>query len=236
MKISRQTRLAMVGLAVVLLAIGVVQLLAGLRAAPTTRVLAATTDLAVGVRLTEGNTQWVELPKAIASEYAAEGEGLGLVVALPLRAHQFIARNALNANGSSTADANPRNVLVTLQPSNLPVAGLRSGDLVDVWVNPPAAVGVAGAAGAAGSASASGNGAAPMLAAPAAIVSAVSADTTGFGATLRTVDLLIAAEDLPGVLAASMAQRPDIVLVRAATLAAADGLPAAATKQTGARP
>ena len=223
----------MVGLAVVLLAIGVVQLLAGLRAAPTTRVLAATTDLAVGVRLTEGNTQWVELPKAIASEYAAEGEGLGLVVALPLRAHQFIARNALNANGSSTADANPRNVLVTLQPSNLPVAGLRSGDLVDVWVNPPAAV---GAAGAAGSASASGNGAAPMLAAPAAIVSAVSADTTGFGATARTVDLLIAAEDLPGVLAASMAQRPDIVLVRAATLAAADGLPAAATKQTGARP
>ncbi|MEN9606181.1 MAG: hypothetical protein RL605_9 [Actinomycetota bacterium] len=223
----------MVGLAVVLLAIGVVQLLAGLRAAPITRVLAATTDLAVGVRLTEGNTQWVELPKAIASEYAAEGEGLGLVVALPLRAHQFIARNALNANGSSTADANPRNVLVTLQPSNLPVAGLRSGDLVDVWVNPPAAV---GAAGAAGSASASGNGAAPMLAAPAAIVSAVSADTTGFGATARTVDLLIAAEDLPGVLAASMAQRPDIVLVRAATLAAADGLPAAATKQTGARP
>ena len=223
----------MVGLAVVLLAIGVVQLLAGLRAAPTTRVLAATTDLAVGVRLTEGNTQWVELPKAIASEYAAEGDGLGLVVALPLRAHQFIARNALNANGSSTADANPRNVLVTLQPSNLPVAGLRSGDLVDVWVNPPAAAGVAGAAG---SASASGNGAAPMLAAPAAIVSAVSADTTGFGATARTVDLLIAAEDLPGVLAASMAQRPDIVLVRAATLAAADGLPAAATKQTGARP
>ena len=215
MKLSKQTRTAVLGLALVLLVIGVVQLVGNLRAQPTTRVLAAATDLAVGARLTESNTSWVELPAQLASEYASGAETLGLAVALPVRAHEFIVRRALKSEATASQATGRDSVLVTLQPASLPVAPLRAGDLVDVWVSLPAA----GSGGAAAVATT-----VPMLAAPAAIISAVSADATGFGAAARTVDLLIASADLPGVLAATMAQRPEVVLVRSATLASAGRL------------
>lgn len=210
MKLSKQTRTAVLGLALVLLAIGVVQLVGNLRAQPTTRVLAAATDLAVGARLSEGNTSWVELPAQLAGEYASGDRTLGLAVALPVRAHELIALRALKFEATASSSTGRDSVLVTLQPASLPVAPLRAGDLVDVWVNLPAG-GSGGAAAVAATV--------PMLAAPAAIVSAVSADATSFGAAARTVDLLVASADLPGVLAATMAQRPAVVLVRSATLA-----------------
>jgi hypothetical protein len=105
----------------------------------TTPLWAATRDLPAGSQVSADDVEVVDvsLGSEVGTAYLSATAPLtsGLVLAKPLAAHELLTRSAVDPSAPAPVAQLPLGVASSSMPSDL-----APGDIVDVWVVPPAAV------------------------------------------------------------------------------------------------
>jgi hypothetical protein len=105
----------------------------------TTPLWAATKDLPAGSQISVDDVEvvHVSLGAEVGTAYLSATAPLttGLVLAKPLAAHELLTRSAVDPSATPPVAQLPLGVASSSMPSDL-----ATGDIVDVWVVPPAAV------------------------------------------------------------------------------------------------